>query len=248
MHFGIILIGLLFQNAMKNEPKKKEIAGLEVVELPGDPGGATILLLHGFGANAIDLFPLSGVFRQRPRPTWLFPDGPLEITIAPGYNGRAWFPIDFDALQSALQGKDLDVVASAFPEELGETRERVERLVGELNIPRSKLILGGFSQGAVLAVDTALHGRERVAALLIFSGTLIYEPVWRRLSHLHAQTPFFQSHGTHDPLLPLDRAKELERLLQEGGLKGNLHVFQGGHEIPGSILLQLNTFLKDHLS
>jgi len=79
---------------MGNNVQKREIAGLEVVEIPGAPDGATIILFHGFGAGAMDLVPLSGVYKQRPRPTWLFPNGPLEIPIMPGYNGRAWFPVD----------------------------------------------------------------------------------------------------------------------------------------------------------
>lgn len=239
---------MLYPAAMKSTLKKKQIAGLDVVELPGDPGGATIVLFHGFGANAMDLVPLSGVYRQSPKPTWLFPNGPLEIPIAPGYSGRAWFPVDIESLQRALQRNDFEAVENAFPEELTQARERVERLVGELDIPRSKLILGGFSQGAVLAVETALHGMEPVAALLIFSGTLICASAWKRLSHLHPKTPFFQSHGTHDPLLPLKKAEELAALLQEGGLKGSLHTFKGGHEIPQPILILLNAFLKDLLS
>ncbi|MCC5832611.1 MAG: dienelactone hydrolase family protein [Chlamydiales bacterium] len=225
---------------MLNNLKKREVAGLEVMELPGDPNGPTIILLHGFGANAMDLVPLSKVFHLSPQPTLLFPNGPLEIPIAPGYSGRAWFPIDIEALQ-----KDgFQAVENAFPKELSNARERIQRLVGELYIPRSKLIIGGFSQGAVLAVETALHGIERVAALLIFSGTLINEHLWRRLSHQHPKTPFFQSHGRDDPLLPLGKAEELEALLIEGGFQGRLHIFNGGHEIPQVVLAELITFLK----
>lgn len=196
----------------------------------------------------MDLAGLSEVYQQPPRPTWLFPNGPLEIPIMPGYNGRAWFPIDIEALQTALQKGDFDAVANAFPAELADARQQVERLVGELDIPRSKLILGGFSQGAVLATETALHGMDRVAALLIFSGTLICEPKWRRLSHLHAKTPFFQSHGTNDNLLPMKKAEALEQLLLEGGLQGKLHRFNGGHEIPQTVQRELNAFLVNLLS
>lgn len=228
--------------------ERKQIAGFEVVIEKGDPNGATIVLLHGFGADAMDLFPLSGVLRQRPRPTWIFPTGPLEIEIAPGYTGRAWFPVDFEVLQRAYQKGDFESVATAFPAELGKVRQQLDGLVGELNIPRSKLILGGFSQGAILAIETALNGMDRVAALLIFSGTLVCEPSWRKLAHLHAQTPFFQSHGIEDPLLPLKKAEDLEALLLEAGLKGKLHRFHGGHEIPQKILIQLNTFLTNLLA
>ncbi len=216
--------------------ENKQIAGLDVVEVRGDPGGAVIILLHGFGASAMDLVSLANLFQQSPRPTWLFPNGPLEISFAPGYSGRAWFPIDFGNL------------SNPFPDELNEPREHIERLIGELAVPRSKLILGGYSQGAILAVETALHGMDPVAALVILSGTLTCEPNWRRLSHLHAKTSFFQSHGINDPLLSLQNAEDLSSLLQEGGLKGEFHRFNGGHEIPQAILDQLTAFLKGVLS
>lgn len=223
--------------------KNREIAGLEVIEVTGDPDGATIILFHGFGSSSMDLVPLSGVFQGSPAPTWLFPNGPLEIPIMPGHNGRAWFPVDMQALQTALQMGDYDSVANAFPGELDDARLQIERLIIELKVPRSKLILGGFSQGAVLAIESALHGMDRLAALLIFSGTLICEPNWRRLSHLHSGTPFFQSHGIDDPILPMKKAENLERLLLDGGLRGNLHKFDGGHSIPQSILSHFNSFL-----
>ncbi|MCH9626488.1 MAG: hypothetical protein S4CHLAM2_01100 [Chlamydiales bacterium] len=232
---------------MQSKLNKKEIAGLEVSELPGDPGGPVVLLFHGFGANALDLVPLSGVYKERPRPTWLFPNGPLEIPIAPGYSGRAWFEIDVQGLQTALQQGDWDSVAKAFPPDLEQIRKRMELFISELEIPRSKLLFGGFSQGAVLATELALNGIDRVAALLIFSGTLVSESTWRRLARRHASTPFFQSHGRLDAVLPVKKAEELTQLLQEGGLKGDLHVFEGGHDIPQQTLVQLHAFLDQIL-
>lgn len=233
---------------MERRINNKTIAGLDVTELPGDPDGATILLLHGFGANSMDLFPLSGVYRQTPRPTWLFPNAPLTIPGFPGDQSRAWFPLDIEIMQRAIRTQDFQVVKNAFPSDLRESRTQIERLVGELDIPFSKLIIGGFSQGAVLATETLLHGRERAGGLLIFSGTLVFEPDWRKLSTLHAKTPFFQSHGLYDPLLPIEQAQKLEQVLLEGGLKGKLRIFKGGHEIPSGILGQLQQFLSHLLS
>ncbi|MEZ5314690.1 MAG: hypothetical protein R3E91_00520 [Chlamydiales bacterium] len=244
MHFGIKSIGVLFQVVMINHFNKKKIADLDVLEIPGDPDGKTILLLHGFGSNAMDLVPLHRIFQEKLKPNWLFPMAPFNVSGIPSNKGRAWFPVNLSTLQTAFEKKDLKTVENAFPKDLTEFRECIECLVGELNIPRSKLIIGGFSQGAVLSVDVALNGTESVAAILIFSGTLIYESMWRSLSHQHTKTLFFQSHGTHDPLLPLEKAAELASLLQDGGLKGKLHMFEGGHEIPQSILFQLNLFLK----
>lgn len=222
---------------------QKRVAGLEVIEVPGDPEGSTILLLHGYGANAFDLYPICQVYKEPPRPTWLFPHAPLAIPIQPGYVGKAWFPINIEALKTAYHENNPEAVSLAFPFDLADVRETVESLIADMNIPRSKLILGGFSQGAILATDLMLHAKEKSRGLLILSGTLVNEDVWGKLAPAHAGTPFFQSHGMEDPLLPLKMAKELEELLIAKGLRGQLHAFHGGHEIPQATLFQMRQFL-----
>lgn len=222
------------------KPIKRKAGQLEFLEITGNPNKGTIILFHGFGADAYDLVPISNIYQG---PTWLFPQGPLEIPIVPGYSGRAWFEVDIELLQRAIREKRFDEVSKAFPPELKEAREIAEDLLIQLDLPRSKLILGGFSQGAVLALELALHGVNPCTALLIFSGTIVNEEKWRHLAPLHAHTRFFQSHGFEDPLLPMEKAKALCTLLTDCGLKGELHPFHGGHEIPQSILIQTNTFL-----
>lgn len=220
---------------------EREVAGLRIAELSGDPNLGTIILLHGFGADAYDLFPLAQVFKG---PQWIFPQAPLKVPLGPNYVGRAWFHVDIEALSQAIREKRFDQISEAFPPDLRSAQEAIENLIVELDIPRSKLILGGFSQGAVLAIETSLQSSLKCGGLLIFSGTLIHETQWRRLAPLHAHTPFFQSHGSNDPLLPMEKAEDLEKLLIDSGLKGQLHRFHGGHEIPHSTLAQLSHFLK----
>jgi phospholipase/carboxylesterase len=221
--------------------QEREVGGIPIVELPADPDKGTILLLHGFGADAFDLLSISHVYKDV---RWIFPQGPLKIPFAKGHTGRAWFPVDVELLIHAIREKRFDEISHAFPPELDQAHALIETLLHHLNIPRSKLILGGFSQGAILAIETALKSFERCGGLLIFSGTLINEVSWRALAPLHAKTPFFQSHGTHDPLLPMKKAKDLEQLLIDNGFRGKLHSFHGGHEIPHSILIELSVFLK----
>lgn len=226
--------------------ENRKIAGLDTIVVPGDKNGLTIVLLHGFGASADDLAPLSHALNMRPRPTWVFPNGPLEISFAPGYTGRAWFPVNMEALQAALNAKQYDEVANAFPPEITDARGYINNLIDELGVLPSHLIIGGFSQGAVLATDTLLHSPHHLAGLLILSGTLICEPTWTKLAPVHAGTPFFQSHGTNDAILPHQKAQNLEKLLQAGGFKGKLHTFEGGHEIPPSTLSAAEKFLRSY--
>lgn len=230
---------------MSIDLQKRNVLGFDFLERKGDPDGPTIILFHGFGADAYDLAPLSQVYRgAKPRPTWLFPHGPLDIPVTEEYSAKAWFPLDLELLKQALQMGHLELVATAFPTELTQLRKKIEALIAELNIPPSKLILGGFSQGAVLATEIALNSFERPLALLIFSGTLINKHDWEKKAHIQAGMPFFQSHGKDDPLLPFMQAQELEKLFLKTGLVGKLHGFEGGHEIPQAVLLQLNGFFK----
>ena len=225
---------------MKQKLIQRRVGTLEVLEKAGDPHQGTIILLHGFGADAYDLAPLSQAYEG---PTWLFPQGPLEIPFESGYTGRAWFPVKIELLTRAIEERRFEDVYKAFPSDLNTARDVVDALIADLNIPRSQIVLGGFSQGAVLAVDATLHSPQRCGGLVIFSGTLINEPLWKRLATQHGATPFFQSHGTHDPLLPLPHAQALARLLQESGLRGELHTFTGGHDIPPATIKQFATFL-----
>ncbi len=214
---------------------------LKSITLQGDPDKGTIVLLHGYGADAEDLVPLSQI---DPRFTWIFPQAPLEVSFAPGHIGRAWFEVDLELLFQATQSRRFHEIAKAFPPELAASRTIVDNFLSELPIPRSQIILGGFSQGAVLSIETALHSPHPIAGLLIFSGTLVHESMWRHLAPKQKGTPFFQSHGTQDPLLPLISAEELSKILIESGFKGQLHTFQGGHTIPQSILNKLALFLN----
>lgn len=233
------------------QPKihKRKIHGIDVLEVLGDPGAPAILLFHGYGADGRDLLPLSQALAGFDiKPSFYFPTGPLEVPIAPGYSGRGWFPIDIEALKDAIHGKKSENVSKAFPKEYSQIRQIAQLLIAELNIPLSKLILGGFSQGAILAIDTALHASEKIGGLLIFSGIMVNEEEWKKRASQYRGIPFFQSHGHEDQLLPFDRAVALEKFLKDSGLKGKLHSFHGGHEIPHAIIVKLNAFLKEHIS
>lgn len=214
----------------------RKAAGLEVVEWSGEKEAPTALLFHGYGANGLDLAPLSGI---DPKFNWIFPTGPIDVP----YADKGWFPVSISTLQNGYRLKNADAVSQAFPAELSETRELGERLIAELNIPLSRLYIGGFSQGAVLATEIAFHLSEKLAGLIILSGTLINETRWKKLARNQAGMRFFQTHGKEDRILPHELAQQLEKLLVNAGLKGSLISFPGGHEIPPSILSPLHDFL-----
>ncbi len=200
----------------------------------------TVVLFHGYGANAADLAPLADALRSERPISWVFPEGPLPIEDYP--SGRCWWPIDMAALQAAqLSGRQRDLTLE--PAGLPAARRAAGEVLKELDVPWDKLVLGGFSQGAMLAADLALRAPEAPRGLALLSGTLVNAPVWKTLAAARRGMPFFQSHGRMDPILPFGAALKLEALLCEAGLKGRLHAFDGGHGIPSEVLEGLSAFL-----
>ncbi len=204
----------------------------------------TFILFHGYGADAYDLQPLAEVI-ETPAPThFLFPQGILEVPIGPGWTGRAWWQINVMALQeAAMKGQPRDL-SKESPEALPELRKKVMAAIEQLKVPWNQIILGGFSQGAMLATDICLHAPENPRALVSLSGALLNKAELQTVAAKRAGTPFFASHGKVDSVLDHRGSAQLETFLNQNGMKGKLHSFQGAHEIPPEVILKLNEFLK----
>lgn len=222
--------------------KERLLGGLQTLEIAGSPEGMTVVMLHGYGADAYDLLPLADILPVPAGTTWLFPHAPHLVEIGPHMTGRAWFPIDLAAIQMAMMsGRPRDLSMDAPPELLQSAR-RVEAMLQEAGRPLDRSVLSGFSQGAMTATSVALRAPEAPAGLAVLSGALIDAAAWRPLV---ARRPldFMMSHGEQDPVLPIAGARQLEQLLRSHGWRGALHSFRGGHEIPHSALKQLAGYL-----
>lgn len=202
------------------------------------------ILFHGYGADAYDLQSLSEVI-QAPTPThFIFPQGIQEVPIGPGWTGRAWWPINIAALQeAAMRGEPRDLSKETLPA-LPELRQKIFKAIEVLKTPWDHIILGGFSQGAMLATDLFLNAPENPRALVSFSGALVNKEEWKSLIPRRSGTPFFASHGRMDTVLDHRGSAQLETFLIQAGLQGKLFSFNGAHEIPMEAILKLNEFLR----
>jgi phospholipase/carboxylesterase len=108
----------------------------------------------------------------------------------------------------------------------------VDQVKARLAVDDAHLVLGGFSQGAMLALDVALHRDAPPAALVVMSGTLVAERDWAPRLPTLANVPVVMSHGRHDMLLPFAIAELLRDQLRAAGGRVDWHAFLGGHEIP----------------
>jgi phospholipase/carboxylesterase len=202
-----------------------------------------VVLLHGWGASGEDLVPL-GEALAAPGRLLVFPEAPL----AGPWGGRAWWHLDLVALEAArASGQDRDLRATV-PVGLPAARASILALLDELEqrtrLPRSAVILGGFSQGAMLAVDAALASQPHPGALVVLSGTLVAEAEWTAaLAAARPPIPVFMSHGRVDPVLPFRLAEALRERVAAAGHPVTWVPFGGGHEIPRAVLAALASFL-----
>ncbi len=233
----------------------RKIAGVSCLEKVDHhlPGNGLLILFHGYGADAHDLQSLAEVLRPPESIDFLFPQGPLSVPIGPGWMGRAWWKINVDALvqmakttsqDNGYKGDEKSEFSSEVSKGLREVRPHLQKMIQETKIPWHKIILGGFSQGAMLATDLFLQAPESPRGLLIFSGMPICQDEWRNLLVKRQGKLFFQSHGRQDEVLSFKDAQRLETLLTQGGMKGTLQSFVGGHEIPLPILEKANQYLQ----
>ena len=237
---------------------KTEIAGLqvEVFQASQSAPTAAFILCHGFGAPGDDLVGLGAeLARQVPAlrdVRFYFPAAPLSLELGFG-DARAWWLIDMEAIQRLARD---EAAQRAFrkvePEGMAKARKAllavVQEVAAQTKLPMSKLVIGGFSQGAMLATDVALRLEEPPGALVVLSGTLLIEDTWRVKAKARAGLPVFQSHGRQDPILPYRASEWLRDLFIESGMQHEFVPFDGGHTIAPNALLKLGDFLARQVS
>ena len=211
----------------------------------GDGGGdgPMVVLLHGFGAGGEDLVDLAEYVDAPEGTRWVFPAAPLALG-GPYGEGRAWWMIDLDRLareHASDRSAELpDGLAGARAAMLGV----LDALARDHGRTDARTVLGGFSQGAMLTVDVALHAPGPLAGLALLSGTLIAAPVWQARAAALAGVTVLQSHGTRDALLPFAGAEQLRDFLLGAGAVVGFLPFPGGHELPPPVLEALSDLLS----
>lgn len=218
----------------------------------GDGGGdgPLVVLLHGFGAPGTDLVPLARVMDVPQGTRFAFPEAPLELPAGYG-GGRAWWLLDMERLQRAMIAGTPRDLREEQPEGLKPAREKLtgtlDALVAALGVEDGSLILGGFSQGAMLSCDQVLHSDRPLGGLALLSGAYLNQDDWAPRFEARAGLPVFQSHGRRDPILAFAGAEHLRAAMEGAGWDVRFTAFGGAHEIPMDVLEGLATFIDERV-
>ncbi len=201
-----------------------------VREAAGEPAGA-LVLLHGRGANEHDLAPLLDILDERRRLVGLTPGAPLT-DIAPG--GRHWYAI------LRVGFPDPDTFAAGYAQLTGH----LDGWLAERGIGWERTVLGGFSQGAVMAYAAALGpGRPSPAGLLAMSGFIPTVDDWAPELGSRRDLPVLIAHGARDPVISVDFARDARRRLEEAGLAPEYHESDAAHHIDPRTVPALQAWL-----
>jgi phospholipase/carboxylesterase len=214
------------------------------VIVAGGSGPPTFVLLHGYGSSAEGWAPFTQTIRWAAPGRFVLPQGPEVMVRTDGApNGRAWWPLDLRSFVTA--GGSAPDLSAARPAGLEVAASLVEDLLGDrASVPRGPVVLGGYSQGAMVASEVAFRSRVPLAALIILSGTPVDERSWESHFDDRRGLPVFIAHGRQDSTLPFASADRFRQKLAAAGLQVTWSPFDGGHEIPATVVVALNAFLE----
>ncbi len=217
----------------------RQAGPLQAIEVYNNPDGKWVLLFHGFGADAADLASLAKEFDFTPPCNWLFPNGPLSVPIGPGASGRAWWTIRL----SELEGDWTD----RRPPDMDAAVDKIFKMIASMKFDWKDLIIGGFSQGAMMATEVFLKAPVTPAGLICLSGTMMSKQQWTEYAANRKGSNILMSHGEADQVLPHKGSVMLQKFFEENGIKTQFVSFRGGHEIPMQVIQKMKNYISERL-
>jgi phospholipase/carboxylesterase len=217
-----------------------EALDLETLEgATGDNPVATVIVLHGLGADGSDFVPvcealdLSAVGPVR----FVFPHAPVRpVTINGGYRMRAWYDILGADLQRREDEAGLRESAQAIAALIDRERER--------GIAPGRIVLAGFSQGCAMTLMTGLRYPERLAGLVGMSGYLpLAATTAAERSAANRDVPVFLAHGSEDEIVVPARGQASREALVALGHAVEWHEYPMGHSVCPQEIADLNRWL-----
>ncbi|MBV6424917.1 MAG: Carboxylesterase 2 [Steroidobacteraceae bacterium] len=182
---------------MKIDETRDEVI-VTVAPATGAGAAASVIWLHGLGADGHDFVPIVPELRLalQGELRFVFPHAPVRpVTVNNGIPMRAWY--DIRELSAAGRQDDTGVRESA-----ARVDALIEREIGR-GVEAQRIVLAGFSQGGAIALHAALRYPRRLGGAMGLSTYLpLHETVAREASTANRDLPILMCHGLHDPVLP----------------------------------------------
>lgn len=214
---------------------------LETIEIPPkSPHTRTIILMHGLGANGHDF---EGIVPELHLPDdlgihFVFPNAPIQpVTINGGMKMRSWYDV-----------LDLSVSRAVNMADIYKSSKGIHLLIQkemDKGILPKNILLAGFSQGGVLALHTGLRFSHALAGILALSTYLPTLPMLKtEQSVCNKNIPIMMAHGSFDPVIPIESAKETYEKLAEMNYPIEWHEYPMEHSLCMEEILRISTFIQ----
>ena len=213
---------------------------LQVLEAePPGPASASVILMHGLGADAGDLYPLPPVLGLPSdlHVRYVFPSAPqMRVSINMGMVMPAWY----DIRSLGPEGQDESTIRRAT----GWIDELIAREV-DRGVPASRIVLGGFSQGGAMALFTGLRYPQALAGVICMSGYLLLsDTLDAEAAAASRNVPIFAAHGTADPMVDISLGRRSRDHLLKAGYAVEWREYPMAHQICGDELADIGRWLS----
>lgn len=195
-----------------------------------------IVLLHGVGSRGADMQGLGKYWSQTLDDVIIAtPDGPSPFDMGPGFQ---WFSVN--GITDETRAARIAEARSAFNATIKGLLEKHDVQPG-----RDKLVLSGFSQGAIMSLDALVNARWPLAAVVAFSGRLASAQPWQPVPH----TPVLLVHGASDPVINYQQSQRAAEQLGAAGVDVDTY-FEPGvpHTITANGAMKAANFLLPRLN
>lgn len=183
----------------------------------------SLIWLHGLGADGHDFVP---IVKELTLPAklalrFVFPHAPMQaVTINQGHVMRAWF--DIKSFQI-----DRDIDEKGIQQSIDAVKKLIEQ-ENILGIPAEKIVIGGFSQGALIALRVGLSHDQHLAGIVALSGFLPQcEAIIACANPINSRLPIFIGHGTDDAIVPYILGETTAEMLKQAAYRVSWHSYNG---------------------
>ena len=206
---------------------------------PPSPATACVIWMHGLGADGNDFVPVVpelGLPKAH-SVRFVFPNAPsMPVTINGGHVMPAWYDITSVEIDKRADEAGVRRSQSAISELIADQRAQ--------GISAERIVLAGFSQGGVIALQTGLRHAEKLGGVMALSTYLAcVESVGTEASPANRAIPIFMAHGSMDPVISIALAKLSKARLETHGYVIDWHEYGMPHSVCAEEIEAIGAFL-----
>jgi phospholipase/carboxylesterase len=216
----------------------------EITLEPRTKATATVIWLHGLGADGYDFVPIVDELRLPPSlpVRFVFPHAQMRpVTINNGFVMRAWY--DIKSVSREDEEDDAGIRASE-----AVVRRYLHAEIAS-GMETRRIVIAGFSQGGAIALHTALRYESALAGVMALSTYLPLRSLLAAESHpANRTTPILMCHGRHDAIVPVQLGEFSRDVLAQAGYRVDWRTYPMDHAVCLDEINDISRWLQARLA